>query len=70
MNNAVLLYKDTPNPQGIPGEWPCETKPLGDGTMLPNDGRNWQLMTDEELQARIDQYAADKEIWNKAHENE
>jgi len=70
MNHAVLLYKDTSNPQGIPGEWPCETQPLGTGTTLPKDGRNWQLMTDAELTARLEQYAPDKETWNQAREAE
>jgi hypothetical protein len=69
MNFAVLLYKDTPNLEGIPGEWPCETKPLDNGTTLPSDGRNWQLMTEEQLNARLAQYAADKEAWNIATGN-
>lgn len=65
MNLAVLFAKDTPNKDGIPAEWPVECIELGKSTKLPNDGRNWRLMTYEELKSQQELYWEDKEIWNE-----
>jgi len=48
--NAVLLYKDTDNPLGIPGEYPAVTKPLKDGEKVEAP---WVEMGDSELQELI-----------------
>jgi len=48
--NAVLLYKDTDNPLGIPGEYPAVTKPLRNGEKVEAP---WVEMRDAELQELI-----------------
>lgn len=67
MNLAVLLAKDTPNLEQMPGEWPVECRELGDSTILPNDGKAWILMTYEELKAWQLTYIDAKNIWNAAN---
>lgn len=48
--NAVLFYRDTDNPLGIPGDYPAITKPLKDGEKVEAP---WVEMRDAELQELI-----------------
>ena len=48
--NAVLFYRDTDNPLGIPGEYPAVTKPLKGGEKATSP---WVEMGDAELQELI-----------------
>ena len=70
MNLAVLLYKDTPNDEGIPGEWPCEVRELGEGTELPKDGKVWSLMAFEEYQKHCELRFQEKHAWNVQRDQE
>lgn len=55
---AVLLYKDTDNPLGIPGDYPAHTKPLIGGEKIDPP---WIVMEDaalnELIQSMYDQVA-------------
>jgi hypothetical protein len=45
---AVLQYKNTDNPLGIPGDYPAQTRPLRDGEEVDAP---WVEMTEHELGA-------------------
>lgn len=45
---AVLQYKNTDNPLGLPGDYPAHTRPLRDGEKV---SAPWVEMSEEELSA-------------------
>jgi len=51
---SVLLYKETENKLGLPGEYPAETRDVADGETVQSP---WVLMTDSEVESRIAQYS-------------
>lgn len=59
MMKIVLLYKDTPNPLGLPGEWPAYA--------IEDDGRRvdgtWFRCTDQDLADRLSKNRDDYEKW-------
>lgn len=67
-NLVILLAKDTPNVDGVPPEWPVESRDIGDSIEIPPDliadGRNWQVVTQEQFdQILLDNKAA-KDAFN------
>lgn len=66
MNLAVLLYAYVVDkPIGMPDNWPCEVRELGEGVTVP--GPNWQLMTSEQLQSWKNLHNASYEAWRLAN---
>jgi hypothetical protein len=63
--NAVLLAKHTPNPDGLPADWPVETRPLAAGETVVAP---WQMFSDPELAVLLSDQAAAKADWNLARE--
>lgn len=61
MNLAVLLYRNTDNPQNLPDEWPAECVELGDVTTMP--GPTWQLMTRDEYDLYREQHQHLYDAW-------
>lgn len=53
----VLLYKDTNNPQALPGDWPAQTAPT-DGRPAP-----WTLMSEQELEDHMELFQAAYDAW-------
>lgn len=51
---AVLLYKDTYNQLGLPGEYPAETKDIQNSSQAVSP---WIAMRDSEVESRIAQYS-------------
>lgn len=64
-NYAVLLYKFTPNIEGIPGDWPCEVRLIEEGASVEAP---WLIMTKEDYDSYISnpELLAQKEAWNIA----
>lgn len=56
MKIAVLTYAHAPNPFGFPPQYPAETKEVDDETVIEPP---WIEMTQEELDARIEEYIDD-----------
>lgn len=52
---SVLLYKDTENRLGLPGEYPSETKDVPQDFVATAP---WVVMTDAEVESRIAQYSS------------
>lgn len=67
-NLVILLAKDTPNVDGVPPEWPVESRDIGDSIEIPPDlvadGRNWQVVTQEQFDQRLEDNKTAKEIFN------
>jgi response regulator RpfG family c-di-GMP phosphodiesterase len=51
---AVILYKDTTNPLGLPGEYPAETRDIQQGETVTAP---WVEMSESEIEGRISQYS-------------
>jgi len=62
---SVLLYSDTHNPAGVPGDWPAETKYIPDGPDVAVNAP-WRLMTNDEYEEYVNDPARleRKRIWN------
>ena len=58
----VLLWKDTANPSGIPGEWPAKVQPAA-GRESP-----WVKMTAEELESHKARHRQEYDAWKVSHE--
>lgn len=69
-NLVILLAKDTPNVDGVPLEWPVETRDIGDSTEIPPDliadGRNWQVVTQEQFDQILEDNKTAKDAFNAA----
>lgn len=50
-------------PPGMPSEWPCEVRELGQSQTLPDDGHVWTLMTPSELVSHMAQYQDEYDEW-------
>jgi hypothetical protein len=61
---SVLLYKNTPNLENVPGDWPAEVSLLPEGVTTVE--APYQPMTEEEYQAWISnpELIAAKNLWN------
>lgn len=59
MNIHVLLAKHTANPDGLPSEWPVETKEVDGAPVSP-----WISMSPEEYSVHVETHQAAKELWN------
>lgn len=60
---AVLLYRDTANPDQVPGDWPAETRTVANAGEVEVP---WVYMTEVEFETYISnpELLAQKELWN------
>lgn len=63
----VLLYGDTPNPDGIPAGWPAQVQPVPSNS--PERGAPWQRMTDAQLAQQFQTHQAAYDAWASLRES-